>query len=189
MVVVDNEDISAAEGMLMPFLDVAPVLGSEARQMPYHALVTPSYDEHDGQGGMTVHGGLINEVTPAVADGIGNILKARASGFVQLRAVGGAVNDMPSDATAYAHRHQAFSLLATTSDALAPRLEALLAPMKPAMDGLYISFETGIGRDYLEAAFPGATLDRLQRLKAEYDPGEMFNANFNIPPLRAVAAE
>ncbi len=188
MVVIDNEDISAAEKMLMPFLDVAPVLGSEARQMPYQALVAPSYGEHDGQGGMTVHGGLINEVTPELADQIGNILKARASGFVQLRAVGGAVNDMPADATAYAHRHQAFSLLATTSDGLAPRLEALMAPMKPALDGLYISFETGIGRDYLEAAFPGETLERLQRLKAEYDPAEMFNANFNVPPLAAVAA-
>lgn len=189
MVVIDNEDISAAERMLMPFLEVAPVLGSEARQVPYHALVAPSYGEHDGQGGMTVHGGLINEVTPEVADQIGNILKARASGFVQLRAVGGAVNDLAPDATAYAHRHQAFSLLATTSDGLAPRLEALMAPMKPALDGLYISFETGIGRDYLEAAFPGETLERLQQLKAEYDPGEMFNANFNIPPVRAVAAE
>lgn len=189
MVVIDNEDIAAAEKMLMPFLDVAPVLGSEARQMPYDALVAPSYGEHDGQGGMTVHGGLINEVTPELANQIGNILKARASGFVQLRAVGGAVNDMAPDATAYAHRHQAFSLLATTSDAIAPRLEALMAPMKPALDGLYISFETGIGRDYLEAAFPGETLAKLQRLKAEYDPGEMFNANFNIPPLKAVAAE
>lgn len=189
MVVIDNEDIAAAEKMLMPFLDVAPVLGSEARQMPYHALVAPSYGEHDGQGGMTVHGGLINEMTPELANQIGNILKARASGFVQLRAVGGAVNDMPADATAYAHRHQAFSLLATTSDGLAPRLEALMAPMKPALDGLYISFETGIGREYLEAAFPGETLARLQRLKAEYDPDEMFNANFNIPPLAAVAAE
>jgi alkanesulfonate monooxygenase SsuD/methylene tetrahydromethanopterin reductase-like flavin-dependent oxidoreductase (luciferase family) len=188
MVVVDNEDIAAAEAMLMPFLEVAPVLQNEARQMPYSALVAPSYGEHDGQGGMTVHGGLLPELTPEVADGIGNILKARASGFVQLRAVGGAVNDMPADATAYAHRHQAFSLLATTADALAPRLEALMAPLQPLMDGLYISFETGIGRDYLERAFPGETLTRLQRLKAEYDPDEMFNANFNIPPLRAEVA-
>ena len=38
MVVVDNEDIAAAEAMLMPFLDVAPVLSSDARQMPYDAL-------------------------------------------------------------------------------------------------------------------------------------------------------
>ncbi|MGV3489980.1 MAG: LLM class flavin-dependent oxidoreductase [Devosia sp.] len=188
MVVIDNEDIAAAEKMLMPFLDVAPVLGSEARQMPYSALVAPSYGEHDGQGGMTVHGGLLPAVTPEVAESIGNILKARASGFVQLRAVGGAVNDLAPDATAYAHRHQSFSLLATTADAMAPRLEALMTPLEPFLDGLYISFETGIGRDYLEKAFPGPTLDRLQKLKAEYDPNEMFNANFNIPPLKAVAA-
>jgi len=188
MVVIDNEDIRAAEAMLMPFLDVAPVLQSDARLMPYDALVAPSYGEHDGQGGMTVHGGLITELTPEVADGIGNILKARASGFVQLRALGGAVNDMAPDATAFPHRHQTFSLLATTADATAPRLEALLEPLKPYLDGLYISFETGIGRDYLEAAFPGETLARLQRLKAEYDPDEMFNANFNIPPYRSAAA-
>ena len=150
--------------------------------------VAPSYGEHDGQGGMTVHGGLLPALTAEVANGIGNILKAKASGFVQLRALGGAVNDMPADATAFAHRHQSFSLLATTSDALAPRLEALLAPLKPSMDGLYISFETGMGRDYLEQAFPGRTLERLQQLKAEYDPHEMFDANFNIPPRRSEAA-
>lgn len=189
MVVVDNENLQAAQDMLMPFLEVAPVLGSEARQMPYAALMAVGPSEHDGQGGTAVHGGLIPELTPDLATGIGNILKARASGFVQLRALGGAVNDMPADATAFAHRHQSFSLLATTSDEMAPRLRALLAPMEAQMEGLYISFETGLGRDYLERAFPDATLERLQRLKAEFDPTEMFNGNFNIPPARALAAE
>jgi FAD/FMN-containing dehydrogenase len=31
-------------------------------------------------------------------------------------------------------------------------------------------------------AFPEPVLTRLRRLKAEWDPYEVFNQNFNIPP-------
>jgi hypothetical protein len=86
---------------------------------------------------------------------------------------------------AYAHRHQNFNLSAVGYGATANRLESLWPAVEQHLDGLYISFETGTGREYLERAFPGATLTRLQQLKAQYDPSQLFNGNFNIPPLTA----
>lgn len=60
--------------------------------------------------------------------------------------------------------------------------------MQSELDGLYISFETATEREHLDRAFPVQTLDRLRRLKEQHDPTELFNANFNIPPLRDIQA-
>ena len=54
--------------------------------------------------------------------------------------------------------------------------------LRPHLDGLYISFETDERPERLHDAFPGATLDRLRELKAQYDPDNVFDANFPIPP-------
>ena len=38
------------------------------------------------------------------------------------------------------------------------------------------------GNDGLNAAYPKATLDRLRRIKAKYDPENLFRRNQNILP-------
>jgi FAD/FMN-containing dehydrogenase len=50
------------------------------------------------------------------------------------------------------------------------------------MNGLYLSFDTDTRPERLHDAFPPATLARLRRLKARYDPDNVFNRNFPIPP-------
>jgi len=188
-IVIAEPDTERAQAMLQPFLEVGQVLGSQAYVIPYSALVESHFTGHDGQGGMVSHNGMLTELTDDIAAGMHEILRAGATSMMQLRAVGGAVNDIAPEATAYAHRHQNFNLSAVGYGKVANRLDSLWPAVEQHLDGLYISFETGTGRDYLEKAFPGETLTRLQRLKAEYDPGELFNANFPIPPLRAEAAE
>jgi hypothetical protein len=37
------------------------------------------------------------------------------------------------------------------------------------------------GAQRLHGAFPGETLERLRRLKAQYDPDSVFDQNFAIP--------
>jgi Berberine and berberine like len=54
--------------------------------------------------------------------------------------------------------------------------------LRPHLDGLYLSFETDERPERLEDAFPGDTLTRLRRLKARYDPDNVFNQNFPISP-------
>jgi FAD/FMN-containing dehydrogenase len=50
------------------------------------------------------------------------------------------------------------------------------------LDGLYLSFESDLRPERLTDAFPPATLDRLRKLKAKYDPDNVFRDNFNITP-------
>lgn len=181
-VVIASDDPSVAEPMLQPFLRVGPVLNSQAFILPYSALVESHFEGHDGSGGMTSHNGFVTDLTPDLARAMQDILRGNATQMMQLRAVGGAVNDISADAMAYAHRHQNFNLSAVGYGATAKRLETLWPEVDRYLEGLYISFETGNSRALLEKAFPGKTLERLQTLKAEYDPGELFDQNFPILP-------
>jgi len=87
-----------------------------------------------------------------------------ATPFVAIRAVGGAINDVDPDATAYPHRHQNFNVSSVGADA--GRFRAHWDELRPHLDGLYLSFETDQRPQRLHDAFPGPTLTRLRELKA-----------------------
>jgi hypothetical protein len=65
---------------------------------------------------------------------------------IQFRSVGGAVNDVPADQTAYAHRHQNFSVPAGTVSRKRRQLDKLWRELRKHLDGMYLSFETGPSR-------------------------------------------
>jgi hypothetical protein len=102
--------------------------------------------------------------------------------IMQFRSVGGAVNDVARDATAYPHREQNFSVLAATVPDRRLRLDKLWAELYPHLDGMYLSFESDTDPERLLDAWPEPTLSRLRAVKATYDPDNVFNRNFPIPP-------
>jgi hypothetical protein len=128
-----------------------------------------------------VRSGLLDHITPQSAQTMLALAQSGVAPLMQIRSVGGAVNDVDPLATAYAHRTQNFALSAVGAGA--ERLnEQWDADMAPHVDGLYLSFDTDQRPERLHDAFPGETLVRLRRLKALYDPDDVFNQNFPIPP-------
>jgi len=172
MTVWAGDDTQAAVRAIEPMLALAPVLQQQAQQLPYAAVVPAHHARHTGQGAPYARGGLVEHVDERVAAALGDVLRARVAPMVQVRAVGGAVNDVPADATAYAHRTQQFSLLATSDAASATRLDALWAGLDGSVTGVYRSFDTSPGRWAL--AYPPATMARLREVLAEYDPDRVL---------------
>ncbi|HWJ86244.1 MAG TPA: FAD-binding protein, partial [Cellulomonas sp.] len=119
-----------------------------------------------------VRGGLVEHVTPRIADVLADLLAAGESPMLQLRAVGAAVNTTPSDATAYAHRTQNFSLSAMTTGSRRAALDRRWEQLGADVTGVYRSFD--LGDDRLERAYPPATLARLREIAAVYDPDAVF---------------
>lgn len=101
---------------------------------------------------------------------------------IQVRAVGGVVNDVPAHATAYAHRHQNFSVTAITAPPLAAGLGRHWRALLPFLDGTYLSFESEKEHQHLTYAFPEPTLTRLRQIKNRWDPRGMFDHNFAVGP-------
>lgn len=173
--VFNGPDDSAAIKALTPLLDVAPVLGQSAQKAPYAAVVHA--DDAPYQGGSTrgplLSNGFAEHLTPDISGEITEALRSGVTQWLSIRAVGGAVNDVAPSATAFAHRHQNFSV----AD-IGRRERDYLAywdRMRKLTEGLYINFETDPRPERLQDAFPGETLSRLRRIKAQYDPRDVFH--------------
>jgi FAD/FMN-containing dehydrogenase len=179
MTVYAGRDMGAARHALRSLESVAPVLRNELFATPYHRLLPAGHQPQYAQQPMTVsRSGLLHHIDDQVARAI--VAVATAAGIVQLRSVGGAVNDMPTTAMAYAHRTQNFSLMAATVPALRADLDRRWDQLSPHVDGLYLSFETRTGPRQLRDAFPQPVLDRLLALKDQYDPEHLFDSNFAL---------
>jgi FAD/FMN-containing dehydrogenase len=109
----------------------------------------------------------------------------------QIRVLGGANAGVPANATAFAHRGSRFmvSFLAMYGggpDVVAAQerwVSDSLASVVPSGAGTYVNFlSTMDGHGGTAAAYPAATLARLQQVKHRYDPQNLFRLNTNIRP-------
>ncbi|MEO8620513.1 MAG: BBE domain-containing protein [bacterium] len=54
--------------------------------------------------------------------------------------------------------------------------------LQPGDDDAYVGFLSDDGHARIHGAYPAATWERLTRIKAAYDPSNLFRLNQNIPP-------
>jgi FAD/FMN-containing dehydrogenase len=182
MAVVDSDDPDTIISRLQPLADIAPLLQQNVQLMPYAEIMANDHGAgwHNGQGEPHARSGLVNHITPEFARAAAAAIWDRGLYWFQMRAVGGAVSDVPPDATAYAHRSANFSLVTMGADD--DRLNSAWEGLYGHMSGLYLSFESGLHEGRIADAFPPATLARLLELKREWDPTNVFRDNFNIVP-------
>ena len=104
--------------------------------------------------------------------------------------LGGAINRKPATATAYPHRDINFVMNVHTrwGDASLDRpciawARELFDAMAPHATGaVYVNFMPGDEAQRVARGAYGANYERLSKLKAKYDPDNLFRQNHNIPP-------
>ena len=178
--VVDSATPDVIIDRLTPIAAVAPLLDQQVQLIPYAGVMNVPDAAHDGQGDPVARSGLIEHLTPEFCAAAAGLIASGAVYFFQIRSVGGAVADVPDDATAYAHRSANFSVVAF--GASRARLDAAWDDLASHYQGLYLSFETDRRPERITEAWPPATLSRLRALKRQYDPENLFRDNFNIDP-------
>jgi hypothetical protein len=107
---------------------------------------------------------------------------------------GGALSRVPEEATAFASRGAAFNIHylsmwagAENTDTNIGYTRTVSRAMKPWATGrAYLNFFGDEGRSRIEAALGPETYARLQRIKAIWDPQNLFHHNQNIPPAAVV---
>ena len=111
--------------------------------------------------------------------------------------LGGALSRVAPEATAYGRRDAPYLVTAEATWTDAAQNETnilwardLVAAMRPfSRGGLYLNF-AGFGEEkeaMLRDAY-GSNYDRLVALKTQYDPGNVFRMNINIPPTTTAAS-
>lgn len=108
---------------------------------------------------------------------------------LQFRVLGGAVARVAGDATAYAHRQNAIMCnIACFYETGVEKQERQLwvdgfaEALSQGDSAGYVNFLGPTEQDRLLDAYPEQTLDKLKKVKAKYDPENLFRMNFNIAP-------
>ncbi len=180
-VATDNEE--AAKVALAPFEQIGEVSSRELLRKPYYEVIEIA---HPPEGVRVIaHATFMQDfdddaVETMVKEGLGHNL------ILQVRHVGGAMNTVPNEETAFAHRHNQILIVSPTfvaPDATHEEIETADAPWQRIAKhgkGSYGNLLSEM-KDIHEV-YPSPTYERLQIVKRQYDPDNLFNQNFNITP-------
>jgi FAD/FMN-containing dehydrogenase len=182
-------DVDAGQVAVAPFRALAAPLADMVRPSSYPEMFPPEDpDYHPTAVSRTM---FIDHVDRPTAETIMRFLNASDASLrvAQLRVLGGAIARVPDDATAYAHRQSKIMVNVAAfydGEADKPQKEAWVAEFSAALhqgdSGAFVNFVGDEGEARVRAAYPGATWDRLARIKGRYDPDNIFHGNQNIPP-------
>jgi FAD/FMN-containing dehydrogenase len=187
-------DPDAADRVLAPFRSLSTPIADMLRPMPYPEIYPPEPEEfHPVAASHTM---FVDGIDQGAAKIILDRLSTSDGGMraVQLRALGGAIAEVPNDATAYGHRDRRImvNVAALGNDveevaARQPWVDELAAALRQGADtGAYVGFLGDEGPERVRSAYPGSTWDRLAAVKRTYDPANLFHGNQNIPPVHEV---
>jgi hypothetical protein len=181
------------EKMAKPFFDVVEPVGAHVGAMPYPALNTAfdalvpkglqhywksSFERELSDDAIAVHkthGAKVPSIQTAV----------------HLYSINGAVQRVGADETAFAYRDVNFSPVIAgmwedpaDNDANIAWVRGYYAALEPySTEGGYVNFMDGDDQGRIKSNYRG-DYDRLAKIKAKYDPDNLFHLNQNIAPAK-----
>lgn len=185
-----NGDAEAGAEAWAPLRELARPIADVVGPIPYPALYR--FTEAAAAPAVAVSRSMFVEV---VDDMVVETLRAAylaspgVRTMIQVRVLGGAVADVSSAATAYAHRSAPVHLLAVataeTPGAVGPCrdwADEILHQLRARGVGAYANFLEDEGEARVRDAYPNTTYRRLAAVKAAWDPDNVFRRNQNIRP-------
>jgi FAD/FMN-containing dehydrogenase len=193
VIVVYNGDVEEGRDALAPLLEFGPPAVSMVQPMPYaafQALIEPG-----NQKGMHNYwsGDFLTGLPDEAIDTLIEHVSAPVSPLTQIIVVpgGGAVARVADEETALIQRSSPWNLHylsmwppdPSQDEANIAYTRALSAAMKPWTTGrVYLNFIGDEGLHRVESSYGPETYHRLQLIKREWDPQNVFCHNQNIPP-------
>ncbi|MEO7665213.1 MAG: BBE domain-containing protein, partial [Candidatus Limnocylindrales bacterium] len=187
---------SEGEAALAPFRALAEPYADLLRPMTYAEMFPPEDEEyHPTAISRTL---FMDTFDVDIAARILDAIEASDASLrvAQIRVLGGAMARIGEAATAFAHRARRIMVNVAAfyeGEADRPDREAwvvgLASMLSHGDSAAYVNFLSDEGPLRVRDAYPPATWDRLQRIKARVDPENLFRRNQNVPPVPAMAGE
>jgi len=187
--------------VVQPVRDAGGQLFELVTPMPYTQL-QKMFDEANPWGILGYEKALyLDELTDDAIRVIVEYLPRKASplSFTPVFVLGGAYRRVPEDATAFGGSRSArfafnIAAICPTPDLLAADrawVRSFWQALRPHASGAgsYVNFMTEYEEDRVRASYGSTKYQRLERIKADYDPDNIFHLNANIKPALQQAGE
>jgi FAD/FMN-containing dehydrogenase len=201
-------EVHGTEVLVLAMCHAGDVAAGERAVAPFKAIGKPIADvvgPHPFAGWQTAFDPLL---TPGernywkshdfleLSDGLVDVLLGAVRGLptpqceIFIANLGGAINRIPVEATAYPHRnvnfvmnvHTRWSSPAEDAKCVAWGREVYEAAAPFATGGVYVNFMPEDEAQRVRAGAYGPNYDRLALVKAKYDPKNLFRMNQNVAP-------
>jgi len=183
-------EAEAGQQAIAPFRALAEPIADMVRPMPYPEMYPPEDDSYHPLA--VAHTLFVDRIDLPVAETLMKWLNDSdaAMRVAQLRVLGGAMARVPAEATAFAHRSQRILVNVAAfyeGPEDKPIRQAWVEAFRDALRGdnhaAYVNFLGDEGEARVHDAYPAGTWERLARVKAQYDPDNLFRLNQNVPPV------
>ncbi len=186
-------DLDEGQEVIKPLLEWGEPVMTQVGPMPYTQMQT-LMDEAMPPGLQIYWRGefiktLTDDVIDTLIERFGTITSPLS--LLLLEQFGGAVSRVPKDATAFVHRDAEYNVAMISRwedpsqhDSHVSWARETHDAIRPFSAGAYVNYLGEEGEDRIRAAYGPDTYDRLAKLKAKYDPENVFKANQNIQPAR-----
>jgi len=187
LLVFGGDNLDEATAAIQPLLDLPGVLSSQIAPKSY-VDVLERMEKPEGEITMVDNNSFADDFSDSLIDDLVAATESFGAAVLIIRYLRGAFNDIPVDATAFAHRGAEVLLIsaaflgpdaAPDSDAT---IRARWATLGDRTSGLYGNFSPTIGDAITAQMYPPATLARLRAAKRTYDPANLLRQNHNIVP-------
>jgi hypothetical protein len=183
-----------AERLLAPIREIAPTVLDTITELPYRMAGTVHMDPPSPVPWVersTALRDFPGEAADALLAAVGPDSGTRL-GFVELRALGGALERPPAVPNAVAGRSARWALIGSGGghpdqapvfqEQLSNLVNALAPWAQDEMNSNLLTARQGTTPEELRAAYGHERYDRLAAIKKRYDPRNVFRMNHNIAP-------
>ena len=119
----------------------------------------------------------MTHISQEMAAEIEKILEPSFVYGVELRALGGAVNERASDFNAWSFREAEIMIAFWVNKEHAAEAGQLFQPLQEFGQGVYGAYSSDTSQEENARVWPGQTAEKIRELKQKYDPANLFDQN------------
>lgn len=175
-----------ANKAIEPLKKLGTVFNASINKVPYAEVLQDAHAPGGIQ--IIVKSSFVEDFTDELIHEIETTHGKDKNKFLIIRHIGGAVNKVAADATAFAYRKSEILMFAPMFVPLTATQEEITKAVEPWKKiakygkGAYSNFLSTTTEEDVKAIYPEETYKRLVEVKKKYDPENLFSQNYNVKP-------
>lgn len=173
-------DVKKATPVLEKALSLTKIVSHSESIIPYPNIIPHPQALHMGQQKIKIKNVLVDKIDIILGNAIEKNLQNPVTVMVELRSLGGKMNDISTEETAWGSRKQEAFVASWFLPRSAELQKKAFDPLEKIGTGVYGAYSSDISKEIAQKAWSSTTGYRLQQLIDKFDPTHLFNEGIHL---------